>query len=324
MKKFLATLLLGLALTVAALPAAAETSGSPVTLTATDRGASVHLDLPADTVQGVKALRLRFAVESADPVEANFAFDSALPGSVQQYRYDAATGTMTVYVAGGQELLPQGAASLGSIQVDVPAGGSATVHLVENSLELVSGAFGRTEAPAVGNVSVEVSAAEPPAPTPTPDPKPTPAPTQTPAEKPSQQNNAGQSGNTQGTQSASNAAPTATPAAPAATAQAPVPSAGSGQTAASGNSGGTKKPAKGSGSASTETRVTPNPTEVPAATATPEPDEQPAVTPAPATPEQAETAAASAMNLPLAALIAVACLAVVVLIGIAVIRFRSR
>ena len=325
MKKILATLLLGLALTVAALPAAAETSGSPVTLTATDGGASVRLDLPADTVQGVKALRLRFAVESADPVEADFAFDSALPGSVQQYRYDAATGTMTVYVAGGQELLPQGTASLGSIQVDVPAGGTATVHLVENSLELVNGAFGRTEAPAVGNVSVEVSAAEePPAPTPTPDPKPTPAPTQTPAEKPSQQNNAGQSGNTQGTQSASNAAPTATPAAPAATAQAPVPSAGSGQTAASGNSGGTKKPAKGSGSASTETQVTPNPTEVPAATATPEPDEQPAVTPAPATPEQAETAAAPAVNLPLAALIAVACLAVVVLIGIAVIRFRSR
>lgn len=313
MKKILATLLLGLALTVAALPAAAETSGSPVTLTATDGGASVRLDLPADTVQGVKALRLRFAVESADPVEADFAFDSALPGSVQQYRYDAATGTMTVYVAGGQELLPQGAASLGSIQVDVPAGGTATVHLVENSLELVNGAFGRTEAPAVGNVSVEVSAAEEtPAPTPTPDPKPT------------QQNNAGQSGNTQGTQSASNAAPTATPAAPAATAQAPVPSAGSGQTAASGNSGGTKKPAKGSGSASTETQVTPNPTEVPAATATPEPDEQPAVTPAPATPEQAETAAASAVNLPLAALIAVACLAVVALIGIAVIRFRSR
>lgn len=322
MKKFLATLLLGLALTVAALPAAAETSGSPVTLTATDGGASVRLDLPADTVQGVKALRLRFAVESADPVEANFAFDSALPGCVQQYRYDAATGTMTVYVAGGQELLPQGAASLGSIQVDVPAGGTATVHLVENSLELVNGAFGRTEAPAVGNVSVEVSAAEEtPAPTPTPDPKPTPAP----AEKPTQQNTAGQqSGNTQGTQSASNAAPTATPAAPAATAQAPVPSAGSGQTAASGNSGGTKKPAKGSGSASTETQVTPNPTEVPAATATPEPDEQPAVTPAPATPEQAETAAASAVNLPLAALIAVACLAVVVLIGIAVIRFRGR
>ena len=325
MKKILATLLLGLALTVAALPAAAETSGSPVTLTATDGGASVRLDLPADTVQGVKALRLRFAVESADPVEADFAFDSALPGSVQQYRYDAATGTMTVYVAGGQELFPQGTASLGSIQVDVPAGGTATVHLVENSLELVNGAFGRTEAPAVGNVSVEVSAAEePPAPTPTPDPKPTPAPTQTPAEKPSQQNTAGQSGNTQSTQSASNAAPTATPAAPAATAQAPVPSAGSGQTAASGNSGGTKKPAKGSGSASTETQVTPNPTEVPAATATPEPDEQPAVTPAPATPEQAETAAAPAVNLPLAALIAVACLAVVVLIGIAVIRFRSR
>ena len=282
MKKFLATLLLGLALTVAALLAAAETSGSPVTLTATDGGASVRLDLPADTVQGVKALRLRFAVESADPVEADFAFDSALPGSVQQYRYDAATGTMTVYVAGGRELFPQGTASLGSIQVDVPAGGTATVHLVENSLELVNGAFGRTEAPAVGPVSVEVSAAE-----------------ETPA-------------------------PTATPAAPAATAQTLVPSAGSGQTAASGNSGGTKKPAKGSGSASTETQVTPNPTEVPAATATPEPDEQPAVTPAPATSEQAETAAAPAVNLPLTALIAVACLAVVVLIGIAVIRFRSR
>ena len=170
MKKFLATLLLGLALTVAALPAAAETSGSPVTLTATDGGASVRLDLPADTVQGVKALRLRIAVgRGADPVGGQILpLTARLPGSVQQYRWTiAATGTMTVYVAGGQELFPQGTASLGRIQVDVPAGGTATVHLVENSLELVNGAFGRTEAPAVGNVSVEVSAAETSAPTPT-------------------------------------------------------------------------------------------------------------------------------------------------------------
>lgn len=310
MKKYLATLLLGLSLTVAALPAAAETSGSAVTMTATAQGASVKLELPAESVQGVKAMRLSFLVESTDPVEADFAFDSALPGSVQQYRYDAATGRMNVYVAGGQELFPDGTASLGSIRVEAPAGSTATVRLVEDSLELVNGAFGRTAAPAVAPASVEVTVAED-----TPAPAPTPDPTQPPAEQPGQQ-----SGTAQSTQSASNAVPAAT-AAPEATA---VP-AGNGQTTVtSGGSGTAQKPAKGSGGSSAAPQVTPNPTEAPQSTVTSAPSEAPSATPAPATPEQAETAAAPAMNLPLVGIIAVACLAVAVLIGIAVLRFRSR
>lgn len=316
MKKYLATLLLGLSLTVAALPAAAETSGSAVTMTATAQGASVKLELPAESVQGVKAMRLSFAVESTDPVEADFAFDSALPGSVQQYRYDAATGRMNIYVAGGQELFPDGTTSLGSIRVEAPAGSTATVRLVEDSLELVNGAFGRTAVPAVAPASVEVTVAED-----TPAPAPTPDPTQPPAGQPGQQGTTGQqSGTAQSTQSASNAVPTAT-AAPEATA---VP-AGNGQTTVtSGGSGTAQKPAKGSGGSSAAPQVTPDPTEAPQSTVTPAPSEAPSATPAPATPEQAETAAAPAMNLPLVGIIAVACLAVAVLIGIAVLRFRSR
>lgn len=314
MKKILATLLLGLALIVAALPAAAETSGSAVTMTATAQGASVKLELPAESVQGVKAMRLSFAVESTDPVEADFAFDSALPGSVQQYRYDDATGRLNIYVAGGQELFPEGTASLGSIRVEAPAGSTATVRLVEDSLELVNGAFGRTAAPAVAPASVEVTAAEE-----SPAPVPTPESTQPPAEQPGQESTTGQqSGTAQNTQSASDPASTAT-VIPEATA---VP-AGNGQTTVtSGGSGTAQKPAKGSGGSSAAPQVTPNPTEAPQSSPAPAASAEPSATPA--TPEQAETAAAPAMNLPLAVIIAVACLAVAVLIGIAVLRFRSR
>ena len=61
MKKLLATLLLGMALAVAALPAAAQESGNTVTMTANANGAAVSLALPKETAQGVKALRLSFA-----------------------------------------------------------------------------------------------------------------------------------------------------------------------------------------------------------------------------------------------------------------------
>lgn len=302
MKKLLATLLLGLVLTVAALPAAAEDTGSAVTMTANAQGASVRLTLPADTVRGVKALRLSFAVESTDPIDAQFDFDGALPGSVQQFRYDPATGRMNIYVAGGSELFTDGAAALGSIRLDAPAGSTATVRLVEDSLELVNGAFGKTAVPAVEAEAVDVTVGA----------------VQTPAPEATQK----PSGEAQDqTTTATQTAPTPTPAVtttPVATA-APVTTVQ--QPAASGSTG-SRKPVSGSTSAAAE--ETPNPTEAPQTTATPEPDSTPSATPAPATPEQAETAVAPAVNLPLVVLAVVACLAVAVLIGIAVLRFRSR
>lgn len=305
MKKYLATLLLGMALTVAALPAAAETSGGAVTMTATAQGASVRLELPAETVQGVKAMRLSFAVESTDPVQADFAFDSALSGSVQQYRYDAATGRMNVYVAGGQELFPDGTASLGSIRVEAPAGSTATVRLVEDSLELVNGAFGRTAAPAVVPASVEVTLGSG---------EQTPAPETT-------QNPSGSSGSESTSAQTVQSTPTPTPAVTTTPVSTAAPEV-SGQSSAPSNTTGSRKPTGSVNQAAAE--ATPNPTEAPQSTVTPAPSEAPSATPAPATPEQAETTAAPVTNLPLAVIIAVACLAVAVLIGIAVLRFRSR
>lgn len=326
MKKLLATLLLGMALTVAALPAAAQDTGSAVTMTAEAQGAAVSLELPRDTAQGVKAMRLSFAVESAAPVDAEFVFDSALPGSVHQYRYNADTGVLTVYLAGGEELFPQGSAQLGSIRLDADPGSTATVRLVEDSLELVNAAFGRTPVPALGTAAVEVTVdGDTPAPDApeSPAPQPTTQPSSQPSQQPDSQPSGGNSSSSQsGSGTAGQSSPTATPT----VTTTPVSTAAPQTVTSSGSAGTGKKPAKGNGGSTAVAEATPNPTEAPQTS--PEPvtdaDEQPAATQAPATPEQAEPQSASALNLPLVILVVVACLAAVVLIGIAVLRFRSR
>lgn len=318
MKKLLATLLLGMALTVAALPASAQDTGSAVTMTAEAQGAAVSLELPRDTAQGVKAMRLSFAVESAAPIDAEFVFDSALPGSVQQYRYDADTGVLNVYLAGGEELFPQGSAVLGSVRLDADPGSTATVRLVEDSLELVNAAFGRTPVPALGTAAVEVTVDGD---TPAPDAPESPAP------QPDSQPSGGNSGSSQsGSGTAGQSSPTATPTVTTTPVSTAAPTAAPQTAASSGSTGTSQKPAKGNGGSAAAVEATPNPAETPQTS--PEPvkdaDEKPAATQAPATPEQAETQSTSAPNLLLVILAAVACLAAVVLIGIAVLRFRSR
>lgn len=309
MKKLLATLLLGMALTVAALPAAAQESGNTVTMTANANGAAVSLALPKETAQGVKALRLSFAVESTEPIDAQFDFDSALPGSVQQCRYNPATGQMNVYVAGGTDLFTDGTASLGNIRLDVPAGSTATVRLVEDSLELVNGAFGKTQAPSTGAVSVDVTVDGN-------TPAPTPEATQSP------------SGGSSGSQDQNSAAqshqntPTPTPAVTTTPVSTAAPSETVQQSTAQGSTGG-KKPA-GSSQSGAASQATPEPSEEPQASATPAPTEAPQEPTATATPEQAQAESTPAMNPLLVVLIVVACLAAAVLIGVAVLRFRSR
>lgn len=304
MKKLLATLLFGAALALAALPASAQGTDSAVTMTANAQGAAVSLALPKETAQGVRALRLSFEVESGEPIDAQFDFDSALPGTVQQYRYDAASGRMNVYVAGGADLFPAGSAALGSIRLDAPEGSTARVTLVEDSLELVNAAFGKTPAPAVDATVVEVTLG---------------SDTQTPApEQPNNGTGGGQTASKPTAQSSQTPAPesTATPvptAAPAAETTQPAAQSGT----------GSKKPVTGT-QTETVSETTPNPTEMPSSEAAPTPSAAPQEPVQAATPEQAETATAPMSGVPLAVLIVVGCLAVAVLIGIAVVRFRSR
>lgn len=304
MKKLLATLLFGAALALAALPASAQSTDSTVTMTANAQGAAVSLALPKETAQGVRALRLSFEVESGEPIDAVFDFDSALPGTVQQYRYDAESGRMNVYVAGGTDLFPAGSATLGSIRLDAPEGSTARVTLVEDSLELVNAAFGKTPAPAVDATAVEVTLG---------------SDAQTPApEQPGSGTGSDQTTNQQTSQSTPTPAPqvTTTPVSTAA------PSTGTQQPAAQSGSG-SKKPA---GSAQTQTapETTAEPTETPVTEASPAPSAQPQEPVQTATPEQAEGETASTSGLPPVVLILVGCLVAALIIGTAVIRFRNR
>lgn len=297
MKKILAALLLGAALAVAALPVSAQGVDSTVTMTAKGDTAAVRLDLPESSAQGVKALRLSFQVDSSEPVDAAFAFDKSLPGTVQEYRYDPNTGLMDVYVAGRDEILPTGTADLGQIKVDVSQTGTATIRLVENSLELVNGALGVTAASTSSNGEASLEP-ETPAASATPKPEATSKPSETvtvtsDSESDAQENTA----QTEVVLTGPTASPSGT------------------QTGGSGNAG-----SNGSSGADSQQTQEPDASPVPVSTKAPAADEQQSA--ATASPEQAETEQNSNASLPLVPILVVAALAIAGIIGVAVIRFR--
>lgn len=321
MKKILATLLLGTALAVAALPVSAEGVDNAVTLTASGSTAAVHLDLPENEAKGVTALRLSFQVDSSDDVAAKFVFDDSLTASVQQYTYNEKTQILNVYLAGRSELLSQdGEADLGTIQLDGAEGSTATVTFVMDSLELVDASLGKTETTVISNGDVDLTVSTPS--NPTPAPETTPAPTQAPSGG-NTSGNAGQSsssgsqnsGSSQDEQSDENTATsTATSTdTPGVTAK---PSAGQ-------STSGSKKP-------SSTSKATPTPE----ATATPDQDTQAQETTAPsesstpapaetATPEQSLSEQDGGSQLPVVPIAIAVVVVVAAIIGVAVIRFRG-
>lgn len=305
MKKLLATLLLGAALAVAALPVSAQGTDGTVTLTADGNAAAVSLALPQEAAQGVTALRLSFEVESSEPVEAEFVFDAALPGTVQQYRYDAASGRLNVYVAGREDLLPDGNAALGEVRVKSSQATTATVRVVQDSLELVDAALAKSEATISSNRDVSLTVDDNGGATPQP------------SEKPSGGNSNQGSSSNQTTQSS--------PASTTVTATAPTPTAApttAGQQPTAQSGSGSKKP---TGSKATPApSATPEPGEETQATATPAPTASPEAATQTATPEQAQPEQTTATGLPMAVIVVIACLAAAVLIGVLVIRFRNR
>ena len=310
MKKLLATLLLGAALAVAALPVSAQGTDGTVTLTADGNAAAVSLVLPQEAAQGVTALRLSFEVESSEPVEAEFVFDAALPGTVQQYRYDAASGRLNVYVAGREELLPDGNAALGEVRVESSQASTATVRVVQDSLELVDAALAKSEATTSSNGEVSLTLDGNGGTTPQPSEKPSGG-------------NSNQGSSSQG--SSSNQTTQSSPAPTTVTATAPTPTAApttAGQQPTAQSGSGSKKP---TGSKATPApSATPEPDEETQATAAPAPTASPEAATQTATPEQAQPKQTAATGLPMAVIVVIACLAAAVLIGVLVICFRNR
>ena len=298
MKKILAALLLGAALAMTALPVSAQGVDSTVTMTANGDTAAVKLNLPENSAQGVKALSLSFQVDSSEPVDAEFVFAQSLPGTVQEYRYDADTGLMNVYVAGRDDLLPTGTADLGSIRVDVSQAGSAKVRLVEDSLQLVNGALGTTATTTSTNGEFELvqpSVSDSVNPAPESSARPSDTVTVTSDSVSSVQPDSAQT-------EVVLTSPTAAPA--------------------GGQTGGNSSSGSANGS-SAETQQTPEPDSSPAPESSAAPAEDGQAPAATASPEQGQTAPESAPGLPLVPILVVAALAAAGIIGVAVIRFRG-
>lgn len=309
MKKWLATLLLGAALTLTALPVAAQGTDGTVTMNADGSQASVSLTLPQEAAKDVTALRLSFQVDSSNGAKAQFDFNDGLTSSVQQYRYNEETGRLTVYIAGRDELLKDGTVSLGEIQLDAAPGTIATVRVVEDSLELVNAAYGKAETTAVAAASADLSTAD----------VETPVPTQTPA-APDENGQSSSGGGSSSSQSTAAQTPAPTPevsTSPVGT-SAPVQVVQGTTSTVSGSS----KPS--GGKATPKPSASPEPSSTPQASAAPAPSAAPEDVAETATPEQAVQEQADSLNMSLVIAIVLGVLAVVALITVAVIRFRGR
>lgn len=309
MKKWLATLLLGAALTLTALPVAAQGTDGTVTMNADGSQASVSLTLPQEAAQDVTALRLSFQVDSSNGAKAQFDFNDGLTSSVQQYRYNEETGRLTVYIAGRDELLKDGTVSLGEIQLDAAPGTIATVRVVEDSLELVNAAYGKAETTAVAAASVDLSTAD----------VETPVPTQTPA-APDENGQSSSGGGSSSSQSTAAQTPAPTPevsTSPVGT-SAPVQAVQGTTSTVSGSS----KPS--GGKATPKPSASPEPSSTPQASATPAPSAAPEDVAETATPEQTVQEQTGGLNASLVIAIVLGVLAVAALVAVAVIWFRGR
>lgn len=162
MKKHFLSLFLCLVLFTLLLPASAFAESGAVTLTPRQDSAGVTVTLPQGVDSGVTSLRLSFQVQltggDSEKTSAQFSFDGALPGSVREYRYDARTGRLNLYVAGRDKLFTDNTVRLGSLVLTSSdaAGATASVSVVENSLELANAAHG-AEKPGVDVQTVELA-----------------------------------------------------------------------------------------------------------------------------------------------------------------------
>lgn len=143
MKKCLATLLFAVLL---AFPAAAQGTGDAVVMTSQGDRATVTVTLPQNEASGVTSLSLSFDVQKGTEGSVQFDFSDTLQSSVQQYRYNAETGRLTVYLSGTKPIFTDGSATLGTIRLDSAKSAAASVRVGEDSLKLVNAAFGSTAA----------------------------------------------------------------------------------------------------------------------------------------------------------------------------------
>lgn len=159
MKKIIAGLVCGAVMLAGFIPAAFAVSSASVSMQATSDQAATTLNL-SDSAQEVTAVSLSFQVNvtagSSEKASVWFAFDSGLPANIQEYRYNAQTGRLTLYLSGKNALFQQDSTLLGSIKASTQdtTGLTVSVQPISDSLKLVNTSSEVMNAPAIDTGSV--------------------------------------------------------------------------------------------------------------------------------------------------------------------------
>lgn len=159
MKKIIAGLVCGAVMLAGLIPAAFAVSSASVSMQATSDQAATTLNL-SDSAQEVTAVSLSFQVNvtagSSEKASVWFAFDSGLPANIQEYRYNAQTGRLTLYLSGKNALFQQDSTLLGSIKASTQdaTGLTVSVQPISDSLKLVNTSSEVMNAPAIDTGSV--------------------------------------------------------------------------------------------------------------------------------------------------------------------------
>lgn len=161
MKKLIAGLVCGAVMLAGFLPAAFAVSSASVSMQASAEQAAATLNL-SNSAQEITAVSLSFQVNvtsgTSDKTSVWFAFDNSLPANIQEYRYNASTGRLTLYLSGKDALFKENSSLLGSIKASYQEGGvTLSVEPIADSLKLVNTAHETMSAPTMdGSGAVEL------------------------------------------------------------------------------------------------------------------------------------------------------------------------
>lgn len=161
MKKLIAGLVCGAVMLAGFLPAAFAVSSASVSMQASAEQAAATLNL-SNSAQEITAVSLSFQVNvtsgTSDKTSVWFAFDNSLPANIQEYRYNASTGRLTLYLSGKAALFKENSSLLGNIKASSQEGGvTLSVEPIADSLKLVNTAHETMSAPTMdGSGAVEL------------------------------------------------------------------------------------------------------------------------------------------------------------------------
>lgn len=161
MKKLIAGLMCGAVMLAGFLPAAFAVSSASVSMQASAEQAAATLNL-SNSAQEITAVSLSFQVNvtsgTSDKTSVWFAFDNSLPANIQEYRYNASTGRLTLYLSGKDALFKENSSLLGNIKASSQEGGvTLSVEPIADSLKLVNTAHETMNAPTMdGSGAVEL------------------------------------------------------------------------------------------------------------------------------------------------------------------------